>query len=180
MDSLENLDNLNSTESVYQKTDESKQAEMETFIRRFIDMINRDNADTMCGLIRPAFVSCDYREQSLVMSYPAQYWEQNPMGRMQGGIQAAMLDFTAACLADYQSRSYALTVSIQVSYLRPGPVSGNLIVEAKSTKAGRSVLHSFIQAWSEDAPGKIIATAVCVYMPGAPIESLPGLTPPSN
>lgn len=141
-----------------------KQTEMEERMRSFIDKINSDNPDTMCGLIKPGFVSCDYDKQTVTLSYPAQYWEQNPIGRMQGGVMAAILDFTAGCLAVYQTESMAVTVSMQVSYLRPGPVAGNLIAKAVSTKAGRTLVHAFVECWAEDAPDKIVATANCVYM----------------
>lgn len=141
-----------------------KQAEMEKSIRDFIGKINTDNGDTMCGLLRPSFVCCDSAEQSLTVAYPAQYWEQNILGRMHGGAMAALLDFTAGLLAVYESGTMAVTVSMQVSYLRPGPVDGRVLVKARGTKAGRTLLHSFAQAWCEDAPDKLIATANCIYM----------------
>ena len=141
-----------------------KQAEMEKSIRGFIDRLNTKNADTMCGLLRASFVSCDSEERSLTVSYPAQYWEQNPLGRMHGGAMAALLDYTAGLLSVYESGTMAVTVSMQVSYLRPGPVEGRVFMKARSTKAGRSLLHTFVEAWCEDTPDKLIATANCVYM----------------
>lgn len=141
-----------------------KQQDMERQIRGFIDKINADNPDTMCGLIKPGVVSCDAAEQTLIMSYPAQYWEQNPLGRMQGGVVAAILDFTGGCLAVYYGGKMAVTVSLQTSYLRPGPTEGNVLVKARLTKSGRTMLHAFAECWSEDAPGKLIATANMVYM----------------
>ena len=141
-----------------------KQAEMEKSIRDFIDRNNTEDADTMCGLLRASFVSCDSEEGSLTVSYPAQYWEQNPLGQMHGGVMAAILDYTAGLLSVYESGTMAVTVSMQVSYLRPGPVDGRLLVKARNTKAGRTLIHSFVEAWCEDTPDKLIATANCVYM----------------
>ena len=141
-----------------------KQAEMERSIRAFIDKINMESTDTLCGLLRPCFVCCDSEERSLTVAYPAQYWEQNLLGRMHGGTTAALLDFTAGLLAIYESGTMAVTVSMQVSYLRPGPVDGRVFVKARSTKTGRTLLHSFAEAWCEDTPDKLIATANCVYM----------------
>jgi acyl-coenzyme A thioesterase PaaI-like protein len=83
---------------------------------------------------------------------------------MQGGVIGAMLDFTAGCLSVYQTDSMALTVSMQVSYLRPGPLDGNLIVRASSTKAGRTLCHDFVECWCEGHEGKTVATANIVYM----------------
>lgn len=141
-----------------------KQQEMERQIRSFIDKINGENPDTMCGLIKPGFVECSAQEQTLLVSYPAQYWERNPLGRMQGGVVAAILDFTGGCLAVYYGGKMAVTVSLQTSYLRPGPTEGNVLVKARLTKSGRTLLHVFAECWSEDAPGKLIATANMVYM----------------
>ena len=146
-----------------------KHSEMEKFICDFIDKINRESPDTLCGLLRPSFVCCDGTEKSLTMAYPAQYWEQNLLGRMHGGTMASLLDFTAGLLAIYESRTFVLTVSMQVSYLRPGPVDGRVLVKARSTKSGRTLLHSFAEAWCEDAPDKLIASANCVYIAGEQI-----------
>ena len=143
-----------------------KQAEMEKSIRDFMDKINREGADTLCGLLRPSFVCCDSEEHSLTVAYPAQYWEQNLLGRMHGGTMAALLDFTAGLLAIYDSGTMAVTVSMQVSYLRPGPADGRVLVKARGTKSGRTLLHSFTEAWCEDTPDKLIATGNCIYMTG--------------
>ena len=143
---------------------QEKQQEMEACIRAFLEQINRDNADTMCGLIRPGFVSCDSDELTLTMAYPVQHWERNPIGRMQGGVVATILDFSVACLAVYLSGTMPVTVSMQVSYLRPGPLDGNLMVKVRCTKTGRTLIHAFAECWDEAAPGKTVATANVVYM----------------
>ena len=143
---------------------QEKNAEMEARIRAFIDNINEKNPDTMCGLIKPAFASCNYEEGSLIMSYPAQSWERNPLGRMQGGIIATLIDFTAGCLSVYESHDMPLTVSLQISYLRPGPLDGQVFVKARNTKAGKHLIHTFVEVWAEAEPDKIIATGNCVYM----------------
>ena len=140
-----------------------KQLAMERSIRAFIDKVNAENPDTMCGLIKPAFAECDSDELTLTMSYPVQHWERNPIGRMQGGVTSALLDFTAGCLAIYLSGAMAVTVSMQVSYLRPGPLEGEMLVKARCTKAGRSLIHVFAECWDAAAPGKTVATANVVY-----------------
>lgn len=143
-----------------------KQQEMERGIRAFIDKINAENSDTMCALIKPSFVECDAAERTLILSYAAQRWEANPMGRMQGGVIAALLDFAGGCLAVYYSQTMALTVSLQTSYLRPGPTDGNVLVKARMTKPGRTMLHAYAECWSEEAPDKLIATSNMVYITG--------------
>ena len=148
-----------------------RQQEMERFIKAFLEKMNREQAATLCGLLKGEFIACDWAEKRLEVSYPAQAWQQNPMGRMHGGIQAAIADFTAACLCDYLSRSYALTVSMQISYLRPGPVSGNVIAKARATKSGRTLQHCLVELFQEDKPEQAIAAANFVYMTGSmPLE----------
>ncbi len=140
------------------------QREMERSIRAFVDKINTEHPGTMCALTEPRFVECDAAEQTLTLSYPAQRWEANPMGRMQGGVIAALLDFTGACLAVYYSGTMALTVSLQTSYLSPGPTEGNVVVKARMTRPGRTMLHAYAECWSDGAPDKLIATANMVYI----------------
>ncbi len=142
----------------------NSQAEMEQISRHFIDRINTRDADTMCGLIKPSFVSCDYEEKSLTMSYPAQSWERNPLGAMQGGVVATLLDFTVGSLAISFTVDKPVTVSIQVSYLAPAPITGNVLVKARATRVGKTLIHAFAEAWAEDKPEKIVATCNCVYM----------------
>ena len=141
-----------------------KQQAMEQCIRGFIDEVRAENPDTMCGLIQPNFVECDSEAITLTMAYPVQHWERNPIGRMQGGVIATMLDFSTACLTFYLTGSKPVTVSMQVSYLRPGPLEGKLMVKVSCTKAGRSLCHAFAECWDEAAPGKTVATANLVYM----------------
>lgn len=143
--------------------EENRQAEMERRICAFIDKINGENADTMCGLIKPRFISCDSETNTLTMAYPVQRWESNPIGRMQGGVIATILDFSVACLAVYLGGGKPVTVSMQVSYLRPGPISGSMLVKVSCTKAGRTLIHAFAECWDEDAPDKTVATANMVY-----------------
>lgn len=140
--------------------------EMERSIRAFVDKVKTEHSGTMCALTKPCFTECDAREQTLTLSYPAQSWEANTRGRMQGGVIASLLDFTGGCLAAYCSASTVLTVSLQTSYLRPGPTEGKVLVKARMTKTGRTMLHVFAECWSEDAPGKLIATGNMVYIAG--------------
>ncbi|MCM1150121.1 MAG: PaaI family thioesterase [Butyricicoccus sp.] len=142
------------------------QQEMERSIRAFVDRVKTEHPGTMCALTKPGFVECDAQEQTLILSYPAQSWEANTRGRMQGGVIASLLDFTGGCLAMYCSGAMVLTVSLQTSYLRPGPTEGKVLVKARMTKTGRTMLHVYAECWSEDAPGKLIATGNMVYIRG--------------
>ena len=143
----------------------SKQAEMEERVRAFLHSINTEAADTMCGRIQPRFVSCDSEAQTLTLSYPVQSWERNPIGRMQGGVIATLLDFSVAVLSACYT-DMPVTVSLQVSYLRPGPLDGEMLVTVRCVHAGRTMIHAFASCASAAAPEKAIATANAVYMNG--------------
>ena len=140
--------------------------DMEEKIRSFISGINESEADAILGMLKPRFVDCDAEEKTLVMAYPAMEWERNPLGIMQGGVMATILDFSVACLAVYYCGDAPVTVSFQVSYLRPAPIRGELMVKVRATKVGRTMLHAFVECWPSDAPGKLCATANGAYAAG--------------
>ena len=142
------------------------QQDMEENIKAFIDRINVSEKDAILGMLKPRFVECDAREQTLLMAYPAMEWERNPLGIMQGGIMATILDFSVACLAVYYCGDAPVTISFQVSYLRPAPIHGELMVKVRATKVGRTMLHAFVECWPENAPGKLCATANGAYAAG--------------
>ncbi|MBE7016993.1 MAG: PaaI family thioesterase [Ruminococcaceae bacterium] len=140
-----------------------KQLHMEEGIRAFLDKINREQSDTIIGMLHPRFVECSAEEASLTMAYPAMAWERNPLNVMQGGVVATILDFSIACLAVYYGGDKAVTVSLQTSYLRGCPIDGTLIVKVKATKAGRTMIHAYSECWEEKTPDKLVATSVGVY-----------------
>ena len=140
-----------------------KQLHMEESIRAFLDKINREQGDSIIGMLQPRFVECSAEEASLTMAYPAMAWERNPLNVMQGGVVATILDFSIACLAVYYGGDKAVTVSLQTSYLRGCPIDGTLVVKVKATKAGRTMIHAYSECWEEKTPDKLVATSVGVY-----------------
>ncbi|MBR2879888.1 MAG: PaaI family thioesterase [Oscillospiraceae bacterium] len=140
-----------------------KQLHMEESIRAFLDKINREQGDSIIGMLQPRFVECSAEEASLTMAYPAMAWERNPLNVMQGGVVATILDFSIACLAVYYGGDKAVTVSLPTSYLRGCPIDGTLVVKVKATKAGRTMIHAYSECWEEKTPDKLVATSVGVY-----------------
>jgi len=138
---------------------QEKQEVMEQRVRDFIGDIRANHPGTIIAMLEPRFVSCDAGEQSILLAFPAQAWEANPLGVMQGGIVATMLDFTVAALAVCFAGDAPMTVSLQVSYLRGTPVKGEMMVRARATKAGRQVVHALAECWNSEEPGKLTATA---------------------
>jgi len=138
--------------------------EMEEKIRALLDDVNQNQRDTILGMVEPHFVACNAAAQTLELSFPARPWERNPIGVMQGGVVATVLDYSVACLAIVFSTEKPVTVSLQVSYLRGAPIGGQLHVRVQATKIGRSLIHAFAECFEEKSPDKLVATANVAYM----------------
>ena len=138
--------------------------EFEAKVRAMLDDINCNQADTVLGMMQPHFVACDAQAQTLTLAFPAQRWERNPIGVMQGGVVATALDYAVACLALCYAAADPVTVSLQVSYLRGAPIDGELQVRVRATKIGRTMIHAFAEAYEAQTPDKLVATANVAYM----------------
>ena len=93
-----------------------------------------------------------------------QDWQVNRVGNLHGGIICTAFDITTAALARFYAReNYALTVSLEVKYIRPVVVGDTLVVTAKATMAGRRITQLTGEAHSKNT-GKLVATSASVYM----------------
>ena len=144
--------------------DKEKQAAMEQRVRDFLENIRVKHPGTIIAMLEPRFVECNAATQTITLAYPAQAWEANPLGIMQGGIVATMLDFSLAALAVCFIGDAPVTASLQVSYLRGTPVQGELLVRTRATKVGRQAVHAYAECAPADAPDKLTATANCVCL----------------
>ena len=82
----------------------------------------------------------------------------NPLGSIQGGIIAAMLDDAMGPVATafLGGHHMAPTVELKVSFMRPA-MAGSLFVQARVVHSGRSIV--FLDGFMTDKDGKLIATA---------------------
>ena len=142
---------------------EEKQLQMEKHVKNMLDNIRDNMGDTILGMLKGEFVECSAEEASVTLAFPAMSWERNPINLMQGGVVATILDFSLACIATFYGSEKAVTVSLQTSYLRGCPIDGKLIVKARATKAGRTMVHCSAECWEEKSPDKTVATCVGVY-----------------
>jgi uncharacterized protein (TIGR00369 family) len=89
----------------------------------------------------------------------------NPMGSVQGGIVAAMLDDTSsfACIVKAKGRISVPTLEFKVSFLAPAK-PGILFTEGRVEKFGRTI--SFLEAELFDDAGKLLArmSATCMHV----------------
>lgn len=95
---------------------------------------------------------------SVTVQFEAKREFANPLGNIQGGFLAAMLDDTLgpAIATVLEADEFAPTLEIKVSFLRPGRV-GTLIGRGHVVYRGRSVV--FAEGELSDANGDLLARA---------------------
>ena len=83
----------------------------------------------------------------------------NPMGNVQGGFLAAMLDDTMgpALVATLGTDQFAPTLELKVSFLRPAKLGTPLVGEGRVVSKGSSI--AFLSGELRDPDGELIATA---------------------
>ncbi|WP_448586137.1 PaaI family thioesterase [Thermaurantiacus sp.] len=81
----------------------------------------------------------------------------NPMGHVQGGILAAMLDDAAAfaIIVKSQRRIVVPTIEFKVSFLAPAKLGRPIFAEGRCVKLGRTV--AFAEADLSDGEGRLLA-----------------------
>lgn len=82
----------------------------------------------------------------------------NPVGKVQGGFLAAMLDDTLgpALVATLDEGQFAVTLELKVSFLRPASV-GLLVGRGRVVHRGGSI--AFLEGSLSESDGTIVATA---------------------
>ena len=82
----------------------------------------------------------------------------NPMGNVQGGFLAAMLDDTLgpALATTFEEQEFAPTLELKVNFIRPAK-PGTLIGTGRVVHRGGSV--AFLEGELHDSAGDLIATA---------------------
>ena len=149
---------------VLKKEDMLDQAGMERAFRGYFRDAAREFAGQFNTMLGPEVVSCDYEKSTVTLSMEPKPWMGNPMGILHGGISASLLDMTMGLLCRYVSGGYMTpTVSMDVQYLRSGPLDRKLYVKAELTKRGFTICYATGSLWAEGAEDKLIATATGAY-----------------
>lgn len=105
-----------------------------------------------------AFVDADTDVGSIEVEFTANRELTNPMGNIQGGFLAAMLDDTLgpALVATLDHGQFAVTLELKVNFLRPARV-GRLVGQGRVVHRGGSV--AFLEGSLTDSEGATVATA---------------------
>lgn len=103
-------------------------------------------------------LSVDREAGTARVAYDAGQHLCNPIGTLQGGFIAAMLDeaMAIACVAQADFAISVPTLDLRASYLEAAR-PGRLVAEAAVLRRGRSV--GFMEARLYDADGRLVATA---------------------
>lgn len=110
---------------------------------------------------RATFLEYEPRKR-LLSEFPAQEKHANPLGMLQGGIIAALIDDTMGPLSFAAVRGPTTTLNLSVNYLRSVKCPDRVRVEARVTGRGRQVLH--MEADVFDSRGRLVATSTSTVL----------------
>ena len=127
------------------------------------ERVKHEDGTTIVSMLQPALAGCDPDELSITLSYPAMHWERNAGGVIHGGITGLMMDTTMGVLAYAIAGGMCPTMNLNISYPRPAPGDGTLLVKAKAAMVGRSTLYMTAEMWDDRAPDKVVALANGVF-----------------
>ena len=127
------------------------------------DHLTHADPNDLYSQIPPTFVSCDAEQNTVVCSFEVKNSFGNPHGNMHCCLIAAMIDsaqgstIASICGLD----THIVTVSLQVSYLKPIFVGQKLFVRVRVQQAGGHIAYCSAEAWQQE--GEIAATTAAVY-----------------
>jgi uncharacterized protein (TIGR00369 family) len=123
--------------------------------------------DAVAGRVEPppaaktlgwALQEVDAELGTIRIAFEARQEFLNPIGVVQGGFLAAMLDDTLgpALAATLEADQFAPTLELKVSFLRPAP-PGQLVGTGRVVHRGGTI--AFLEGSLADAQGQVVATA---------------------
>lgn len=140
------------------------QAGMERAFRGYFDYVRTECAGTFNAMLDVYLERCDFEKKSLVIRTELKPWMTNPGGILHGGVTASLMDYAMGLLCRYFGGGVMTpTVSMEISYLRPGIIGGQLLVRADMTMCGFTLCHATGTAWMEGSEDKTVCTSTGVY-----------------
>lgn len=94
-----------------------------------------------------------------------QPWMANIAGILHGGMAAAVVDQAMGFVvyAIQPGKGFSPTVEMQMSFHRPLPVKGELLVKVEVLTAGKTLMHLRAEIFTFAAPEKLCVSATGVY-----------------
>ncbi len=126
--------------------------------------------------IPPEIISCDYASKTAVFRYKFHPWMLNCNNVMHGGCVALLMDSSMGWLSSAYPEEIQITpsVSIQITYLNPIPLSEHIMVNVKLNAVKSRLIYASASMYEESRPDALLATAVGEYyrmVPAAPVHS---------
>ena len=111
-------------------------------------------------------VAFDYDTCSMSTEFEVRDWMLNPANTMHGGFIAMCADTALGHLVEVFIGRYTPTVELSVSYLRPVPPTGSIVISGQAGHIGRTLAHVTGEIRSKET-GKLLATCKGVYFTAA-------------
>lgn len=141
--------------------------EMEASLIEFVRRLNDERPETINSMMRPEYEGCDPSHCTLLISFDTRDWMSNPAGVMHGGLIATALDVAMGSLSFfYAGEKITPTISLQTSFIRPIPLGEKLMIEARVTSSGRTVVNATADAWAGGKRDRLLSTGTGVYFSG--------------
>ena len=112
----------------------------------------------------PELFACDYENMTLTYKFDPKDWMMNPHGTIHGGIITTACDMTMGSLVRFcAGRPDAVTVQINIEFIRPVMTGEPYTVEAHIVKKGKTVI--FCECKARDlGTGNVLAAATGTFM----------------
>lgn len=132
-------------------------------LRRIIEERSNVRPGSVNNRMAPEFVSCSEDGKTCITRYFLKPEMSNPMGWLHGGVTSAMIDMGMGALAYYHKKAICPTSTMTVNFLRPNRIGGYMVVKSHVDFLGTKIVHLSAQAWMEDNPEQLTATATGSY-----------------
>lgn len=101
--------------------------------------------------MQPRFVCCDFEKGTAEIAYDGMEWEMNPSGLVHGGITSTALDTAMGMLANYYMQKMVVTVTFNISFLKPIPIDSTFRIRCKLDSLGRTLATITAEVYLEDS-----------------------------
>lgn len=89
--------------------------------------------------MEPCFVGCDFEKGTSELAYTVLDWELNPEDMIHGGITSTALDTSMGMLAHYYMQKTVVTITINVSFLKPILLGDTFHIRCQLDSLGRTL-----------------------------------------
>ena len=137
---------------------------MEAALRALEQQVQEEQAGTINSWLCPHFESCDPEGRIYTCSFALRKEYANPGGTLHGGLVGVIFDTAMGHLSALYAGGMTPTVTMNISYLRPVPVDGPVLVRSRLDKPGQTINYISAEAFTASAPEKILAPASGAYL----------------